>query len=669
MISKKRTILVLYFFAILGIISMIVALNYLVPHFYTVTGKALDTENISIITKERFINIASPEAETYYFGDKIKPPYILDLNVSANFVVDSWRYTLIDSKHGRIVREDIPFTPNITIEVGQWGNKLIVYAEDNEGNSANDSTEFFISVSNSAPIIEDLAPKIFVCEGSPISYSFSVKDIDEERNIGAIEAYIKPQEIFYINPTSYWPSNGESLLKFKIISGNLNKNDAGGIGAGSKTYERTIFVNDGQFVDSEQIEITVIETNNPPAIQPIGVKTKILGGEKNKIIDYKVNVDDVEDGNQDSGNLVFNINFSGQHLFDIDSQGGMKFTPDSSHLGTHNVTVCVTDKGIINPSEKIFAVCKKYGRSITSCDDFSLTVTEENKQPTIIEYTPANLDLNVIGTDVISFSLDMYDPDGTPLDIYWYVDNELKKYTSGFNRGGLDEFEYIFGCGISKGHVVKAEVTDGLLTDSVQWDLDVNFVECTPSVIEKGTEIVGGCSEKWVCNTWGICQNANKSLEIGLLSEEDYKSIRRGCLIKEWEESQCGFQIRECFDLNYCNSSSSEPLKMQDCFYIRNPSCDDDIKNCHDGDCEILVDCWGPCPPCPTCFDGIKNQGEKEIDCGGPCLRYCGEDEKPFEIKIPTRYILMVLAILLGVLIVMKLFKIFKIKNEIKEVV
>ena len=31
------------------------------------------------------------------------------------------------------------------------------------------------------------------------------------------------------------------------------------------------------------------------------------------------------------------------------------------------------------------------------------------------------------------------------------------------------------------------------------------------------------------------------------------------------------------------------------------------------------VDCGGPCKPCPSCFDGIQNQGEEGVDCGGPC--------------------------------------------------
>jgi len=49
------------------------------------------------------------------------------------------------------------------------------------------------------------------------------------------------------------------------------------------------------------------------------------------------------------------------------------------------------------------------------------------------------------------------------------------------------------------------------------------------------------------------------------------------------------------------------------------PSCFDGIKNCHDGDCEEGIDCGGPCKACPSCSDGIQNQGETGVDCGGPC--------------------------------------------------
>jgi len=45
-------------------------------------------------------------------------------------------------------------------------------------------------------------------------------------------------------------------------------------------------------------------------------------------------------------------------------------------------------------------------------------------------------------------------------------------------------------------------------------------------------------------------------------------------------------------------------------------TCSDGIKN--QGEQE--VDCGGPCPAhCASCADGIQNQGETAIDCGGPC--------------------------------------------------
>ncbi len=50
------------------------------------------------------------------------------------------------------------------------------------------------------------------------------------------------------------------------------------------------------------------------------------------------------------------------------------------------------------------------------------------------------------------------------------------------------------------------------------------------------------------------------------------------------------------------------------------PSCNDGIQN----QGESSVDCGGPCAgPCPTCNDGIQNQGEGGIDCGSVCGSVC----------------------------------------------
>ena len=65
-------------------------------------------------------------------------------------------------------------------------------------------------------------------------------------------------------------------------------------------------------------------------------------------------------------------------------------------------------------------------------------------------------------------------------------------------------------------------------------------------------------------------------------------------------------------------------------------SCFDGLFNCHDGSCEEETDCGGPCAPCVSCSDGIQNQGEEGVDCGGPC-RECTAEEKKKAREIEER--------------------------------
>jgi len=64
----------------------------------------------------------------------------------------------------------------------------------------------------------------------------------------------------------------------------------------------------------------------------------------------------------------------------------------------------------------------------------------------------------------------------------------------------------------------------------------------------------------------------------------------------EWTECIDDIQTRECKDENNCNIQNNKPLESREC--------------------EILIE--------ETCFDGIKNQDEEGIDCGGVCEKKCG---------------------------------------------
>lgn len=648
-LSKKLILCV----SLLLIFSMfnLYLLLYLFPEI-EVTGSAITASVGFTILESDYIIIGSPLNITYNFS--ILDPYTIDLNVSAvGFTANKWWYTLWDLKHDELVNDSVEFTPNTTFNAVRWQNRLQISAnKSSNGENKTQNVTFFVYVPNSAPILADINSSIYVCEGESLDYDFNATDVDED----SITIDIFPKNPFYVSPTSF---DGEIYMNSSIISGVLDKDDVGGIDNGFKVYEETVSISDGEYVDTDDTNITVIEINNEPVMETIGVQTIWTAGD-NSTFDKQVQVTDVEDGDQDAGNLNFNISFSGDELFNISSNGIMNFTPNLTHIGVHNITVCVNDTALASPYENISSVCGQDGSSITVCDSFSLTVTDENRAPSIIDYYPDDLSLNVSGTDNLYFNISEYDPDGTFPDAYWYVGGILQDYDSG---SLIDEFNYSFGCGLSGEYITKAEITDGLLNDSLEWTLNVTYVAC-PAVLPP--EGVGGgfrfCVPLWVCGGWGICQNTEKSLESGLLSGEDYRNISRNCEENNLDETTCGIQIKECLDINNCGTDLNKPVEIQFCHYTERPGCYDRIKNCHDGYCELLVDCGGPCAPCPTCSDGIRNQGEGRVDCGGPCPWKC-KIEKPLLRRTWLLYALLIIAFLLLLIAIIKLIRIFKVKK------
>ena len=612
------------------------------------------------------VNIDSPQNTTYNFS--VGSSYPISLNVSSNRNVSSWWYNLEDLKHGTTVNSSVFFTPNTTISAVRWSNRITVYLNDTGGNTINKSIVFYINVPNNAPVMQPIPDNLYACEGSYLSYFFNVTDIDED----VLTPGLNPQ--YPNNP--FYISSGTAInltfFKYEIFSGTLSKSDAGGVNQRAKNYSENISVNDGQSQDSKNINITVIEINNAPVIENIGVKTVWLRGENTSFY-HEVLVTDTENSNQDSGNLTINISFSGVQLFNISSNGVMNFTPNSSQIGVYNITVCAVDKGLTNPHENI-SLCLQTGGNRSSCNLFSLTVTNNNRPPRIVSYNPTNLTLNVSEGTTVYFNTTNYDSDGTIPDSYWYVNNIFNYYH--FGDSLILSFNYTFNCTSTGNHSVIGKITDGILNssyDSVTWNITVSesavccgdgvcssgefcsscSVDCgacaAPAASGGGGGGGGGaaaCVQKWGCTEWSQCKNLQKSLESSIINYSLMSLLKKECLIFNWNDSLCGFQVRNCIDVNKCRTNLTRPSILKGCYYTEHPDCNDSIKNCHDGSCETLVDCGGPCSSCPTCSDKIQNQGEKGIDCGGSC-KSC-----PIEIPYKTQKILVYALLFLSILII-----------------
>ena len=629
------------FLFIAGSILEVNAFNLIIPFYNGLV-------NLGVVSNAK-INISSPLNTTYNFS--IGDNYTINLSVSSNFNLISWRYKLNSANY-------VFFTPNISFNASVNSNELIVFANDSGGNVFNKSVVFFVSVPNSNPIIGNISNKIFVCEGNYLAYDFNVSDSDGD----SLTADINPINPFYV---SQFYSFSNTLKGYIIYSGILSKDSAGGVNVGSKNYSETITVADDVSSDSKNTNITVIEINNAPSISNIGVQTIWSSGE-NTGFNYQTIVSDIEDGNQNSGNLNFSISFSGQKLFNISSNGVMNFTANSSYLGVYNISVCVNDTGIDNPHRNI-SLCGQDGSSITTCNNFSLTVTNENRAPNITNYFPLNLSFNVSGSDLSYFNITAKDSDGTIPDAYWYVDDVLKEYDSG---SLADSFFYIFGCGISGSHTIKVRITDGELNDSMQWNLSVISTVCPVGVSPGGGGGGGGgggkveCTEKWGCEQWPQCKNLKTGINLGEINFEYQFLIKERCNVFNWSNEFCGYQIRKCSDLNFCKSNLIKPGLIRECYYTENPTCDDKIKNCHSEGCEVLVDCGGPCSACSTCSDNIKNQGETDIDCGGPCP-FCEMPAiKPFSWFV---YMLLLVFITFVSLVIWMIIKYYQAKKVLRK--
>ena len=564
--------------------------------------------------------------------------YILPLNVSADFFVDEWSYSLYDLEHSED-GDSGTLIPNRTISATRWGNRLTVSAHEVDGDWITEEVVFNIEVPNSEPVFGSIDSELYACEGERFDSRFSASDVDEE----TLTESISPK-----NPLNS-PFDSDSLGKsnltvslFRIKTGPLTTTLLGVInGFNNKTYlNREISVVDESLEsNSVYVNITVIEVNNPVTLNDIKPYTVNLA-DSGSGFNYQAIASDAEDGDSSDGNLNFNLSGAPDYYNVVinSSTGVMNYTPIADHNGSVlDLTVCVNDSAL-SSSHSNFAYCaaKNFANESTSvCRNFTLTVTDVNRAPVIDSYSPSTDNFTVAGTTATVFNVSVSDADGGNLSIDWYVDGALKEESVSATG---DDYSYAFGCGVSGEHEVSVIVSDGLVNVTQVWNVSVSIVACPVASSSGGGGGGGGgtlggyCTESWACGDWDVCQNVERSFVARSLSPEDYYFSKEICAQNQFDERFCGFQLAECVDLRTCNNSEykvPKPVERRACYFTENPSCSDGITNCHDGACELLVDCGGPCEMCPTCSDGKQNQGEGDVDCGGPCPFRC-DAESPF---------------------------------------
>ncbi|MFH1849780.1 MAG: hypothetical protein ABH879_06355 [archaeon] len=221
----------------------------------------------------------------------------------------------------------------------------------------------------------------------------------------------------------------------------------------------------------------------------------------------------------------------------------------------------------------------RFNATIFAYDSYYIT----NRMPVLIAWLPNETwfeDSVLTGRDLDNYIMD---PDGDPLTFNYTLVANI--------RVDIDEFSHKITLTPDSDWFGERLIRYFAYDDAGGW-VQTNWVlltvvEVVESMMQQSSpssppQTPTPCVEKWVCSEWGPCLPAGVSLRI-------------------------------CEDLTACGTKHYKPNASRSCRYI--PTCFDHIKNAG----EKGVDCGGPCPPCPTCSDGEQNQGEMGVDCGGPC--------------------------------------------------
>ena len=219
----------------------------------------------------------------------------------------------------------------------------------------------------------------------------------------------------------------------------------------------TVQVTDGSLTDSETLTVTVNEVNVAPVLNAIGDK----GTSKLVELTFTATASDTDVVD----NLVNTLTFSFDGTFPpgaaITSAGVFTWTPTELQVGSHDITVQVTDG------------------SLTDSETLTVTVNEVNVAPvlntigdqTVNEFVELTFTAIASDDDSLTFSFDGTFPSGaaiTSAGVFTWTPTESQ----------------------DGDHTITVQVTDGSLTDSETLTVTVNEVNVAPvlnAIGDKGT--------------------------------------------------------------------------------------------------------------------------------------------------------------------------------------
>jgi len=124
------------------------------------------------------------------------------------------------------------------------------------------------------------------------------------------------------------------------------------------------------------------------------------------------------------------------------------YSPSYDDSGAHTIEVTVSDG------------------SLTATQQWSVTVNNVNRAPVITSYTPQETSLFLDENEMVLFEVAANDPDSDPLTYSWKLDGLEVSTAASYQYQAIPE-----GC--SNGCTVQVDVSDGSLTVSQQWNINV----------------------------------------------------------------------------------------------------------------------------------------------------------------------------------------------------